>query len=491
MTTPSPPPDRTGRLRLRFAAWIAVTLALLVGTPIWIVLLRGTRLLDHNATLFAGWLTLGAAAVGMLALLKTTPTGALVLPPRVNRAVVIGGAAWLQIIAVIFLMPVLSEDALRYRLDGKLWLLGYSPYAYPPAELETLGGPAPAADESFRPDVMDRLVVRPDLPTIYLPTSQLAFVAVRSIEYVLLPEVPAIDVQPGEHWRDVAPRVPFAQRLLLLRIASATGAVGATALLVSALRRRRQSAWWAAIFGWSPLVVIECGGMGHQDILGVVLLLAAARSWGRTRFGRAGFFLAAAALVKPLAILPLPWAVRESVLRRRRLRRVVIGVAAPLLVALPILLYQSGYAGLWRTTREYVNSWVANGLIFEGLNALFGGPGARAAGGLIVVAVAVVLWRRRADPATAGYWLFLALLLVSPVVYPWYLMWPLCLAPLLRGGGWAIAVWAATSGLCYELWPAMERTGLWRMPPGWLAAEYLPVLAAVGWELWRSRRVRE
>ena len=487
LSTDAPPPDRAGPLRLRLLAWILVSAALLLGTPAWLWLLRGTRLLDHHATLFAGWAILGGAIVAMLALLKTTPPDAVVLPPRVNRAIIIGGAAWLQLLAVLLLMPVLSEDGLRYRLDGKLWLLGVSPYAHAPAELEALGNRSTPADESFRPDAIDRLVVRPDLPTIYLPTSELAFVGIRSIEYVLLPDLPAIDVRPGETWRDVAPRVPFAQRLLLLRVAAALGAVGATALLVSALRRRRQSAWWAAIFGWSPLVVIECGGMGHQDILGVVLLLTAAQSWGRTRFGRAGLFLTAAALVKPLAILPLPWAVRESVFRRRRLRRVVIGVAVPVLVALPILLYQRGYAGLWRTTSEYLNSWVANGLIFDGLNALLGGPGARAAGAVLVAVLGVWLWRRRVDPATAGHALFLALLLVSPVVYPWYLMWPLGLVPLLKRGGAAVAVWCATAGLTYELWPALGRTGLWQLPPGWLAAEYAPVLAVLAWEVWRSR----
>ena len=486
--TPDAPltPARRGRLRLRLAAWVAVAVVLLAGTPAWLFLLRGARLLDHDRTLFAGWVVLGGATLAMLGLLRTTPADALVLPPRANRAIVIGGAAWLQLLAVLLLMPVLSEDPLRYRLDGKLWLLGVSPYARAPAEVESMG--AGPADESFRPDALDKLVVRPDLPTIYLPTSELGFVAVRSIEYVLLPELPAVDVRPGEHWREVAARVPFVNRLLLFRVAGAVGAVGATALLVSALRRRRQSAWWAAVFGWSPLVVIECGGMGHQDILGVVLLLAAAQSWTRTRFGRAGFFLTAAALVKPLAILPLPWAVREGVFRRRRLRRVIVGVAAPLLIAAPILIYQRGYVGLGRTMGEYLGTWVANGLIFDAMAAALGGPGARYLAAALVVAVGVALWRRRADAAAAGYGLFLALLLVSPVVYPWYLMWPLCLAPLLRRGGWTIAVWAATAGLTYQLWPEQARTGLWQLPPAWLAAEYGPVFVALAVEVWGSRR---
>ena len=479
MTAPpdQPTPTRPA-VRARLTAWILASLALLFGTPAWLWLIRGPRLLDHHATLFAGWLALGSAVVAVLWLLRTTPPDAVRVPDRAGRWVVVGGAAWLQVCAVALLMPVLSEDALRFRLDGKLWLLGVSPYAHAPDDVAARSAGSASEGDALRPDSIDRRVTYPELSTIYLPAGEAAFAAARAVEFTLLPGPPPV----GEgDWRDVAPRLPFADRLLVYRVLFGACAVAATGVLVNVLRRRRQSVWAAALFGWNPLVVIEAGGMAHQDFLGVLLLLAAFRSLGRVQFGRACFLLMAAALVKPLALLLLPWFLRDAVRRGRRFRRAAIGGAVPLALAAPAWLYQGGYAGWWATMSAYAKVWEANGGVYALVTSAGVGPvAARAVGGLLVLGVAAWLWRRRADAPAAGYGVLAALLLVSPVAYPWYVAWALCLVPLMRRAGWAVVVWSATAGLSYQLWPASRATGLWELPPGWLLAEYAPVAVALG-----------
>jgi hypothetical protein len=80
------------------------------------------------------------------------------------------------------------------------------------------------------------------------------------------------------------------------------------------------------------------------------------------------------------------------------------------------------------------------------------------------------------------------LLLFAPVVYPWYLLWPIAFVPLLRGPqGLAGLVWAATAGLSYSLW--RDAGWIWSVRPGWLVAEYLPVLVVLAVEGMRLARL--
>ncbi|HLL88016.1 MAG TPA: hypothetical protein VK324_01815, partial [Tepidisphaeraceae bacterium] len=105
-------------------------------------------------------------------------------------------------------------------------------------------------------------------------------------------------------------------------------------------------------------------------------------------------------------------------------------------------------------------------------------------GAAAVVAAGVVLWRRRATAATAAYVLLGVMLLVAPVAYPWYLVWPLAVVPLLRGrAGWAALAWSGTAVLAYRLW----REPTWTLPAAWALAEYAPVYAAAAVEWWRAR----
>ena len=47
------------------------------------------------------------------------------------------------------------------------------------------------------------------------------------------------------------------------------------ALLVLALRSTKRSAWWLALYAWHPLPLTEIAASGHQDIIGIALIVAA------------------------------------------------------------------------------------------------------------------------------------------------------------------------------------------------------------------------
>lgn len=468
------PPQPTRRL-LRLSAWIALVVWLLSGSLAWLTALRGEAILHDHTLLMAGWGGLGLGGLALAGLLATTPPDAIRLSPRASRIMIVAGAALLQGTAVALVWPGLSDDVVRYRNDGGALLSGVSPYAVAPAQ------------RVQHADAIDRLIPYGHLHTIYLPTSQALFAVTRWAEQRLLPPPPAPDA--GE-WRGALARLGWRQRALVWRIVVAGLAVAASAALVSILQHAGHSGWWAALFAWHPLTVLECGGMGHQDVLGVLLVLTTLLALQRGRAPLGATLLALACGVKPIALLLVPFVFRE--MHRRMLRRPVLLFALVLAgLYLPLLVHADSLRGWSMTLQTYSRSWEANGSIYELLKYLAGEDGrdiqsakdwARRLAVLLTAATALLLWFKRARVATAAYWLTLVPLLSAPVLYPWYLIWMLAMVPLAmpqRGGGWTGLVFAATVVLSYQLW----REPVWRLPGPWLLAEYLPVYAALATEL--------
>jgi hypothetical protein len=480
--------------RLRFAAWIVLCVAVLAGMPIWFVWLRtGNRILHDLPLLAVGWMLGGGCLIGIWVLLKTTPRDAIRLSTTGGLAAVVGGAAWLQVAAVLLLPPVLSDDALRYRADAKLWLLGESPYANPPEKLRELA----RQDDELTLDVLDVATAYENVETIYLPTSQLAFVAATAFEIALWPLPPPAEVGADPHWREVVPTLPWWERLLPLRLMFGGAAVVATLVIGLILKDAGRSVWYAVLFGWNPLVVVECGGMGHQDIIGGLLLVLAIRRMQRGRASRTGLLLGLAALVKPQVLLLLPNVMRRIAGRGGRWSAVRVVTALTVVIALlasSMMLWDGGLSGWWSTASVYATTWEANGIWYRAIVDSLGGSDGQVAaklGGLgLLLLATIMLVALNASATAAGYTLLLLYLLVSPVAYPWYLIWPLVLMPLVatqpRLGGLTALVWSATAGLSYQLW----QEPIWRLPWPWLAAEYVPVLLAAVAEMLLLKRQR-
>jgi hypothetical protein len=245
-------------------------------------------------------------------------------------------------------------------------------------------------------------------------------------------------------------------------------------------------------------VTLEIGGMGHQDIVGVLLLLLSLYALVKVRPLMGVTTLALAAAVKPFAFFLAPFVLRDMTDTSRT--RAAFWFAATLMILyLPPLLYQHGYSGWRATAQTYSQTWEANGSFYEVIvrtagNGDEGRANERAKQMARLLAVAALLaaalaaWQFRASPAMAGYWLCLVALLVAPVAYPWYLLWALCFVPLLRGeAGWTVIVWSGTIGMSYLMW----HTPTWRMSDGALVAEYGVVYGALMFEaVLLIRRVR-
>jgi hypothetical protein len=369
-------------------------------------------------------------------------------------------------LTLLFRPPDLSDDANRYLWDGRVAASGRSPYGFAPAD--------PAAAGLF-PDLAPR-VAHPELRTVYPPVAQAAFRAGASISPTGVVAIKAIFAAA-----DVA----------VVALLLAGGGAGA--------------GFAAALYAFHPLPVTESAGQGHLDSLGVALLLAAIVYLGRRRPVSAGFAFAAAALTKYVPIgaaLPL--------VRRGRLRFAFVALAAgATLWGLASRGGASPAAGLGPSaTRREFNS-VGYPAVARAVEAAELPERAKAAfirlkerldhpewaqdvfpffytaffaRALLALALAVALvWIAARERDVGGGVLASlgALLLASPTLHPWYLLWVLPFAGKRREPAFLYLSFAVplSYALLYPL-------------PGWsartvLLVEYVPFAALLARTLFR------
>jgi hypothetical protein len=264
----------------------------------------------------------------------------------------------------------------------------------------------------------------------------------------------------------------------------------------------------AALYAFHPLPVTETAGQGHLDALGVALLLASVVYVSRRRPLAAGIAFAAAVLVKYV-----PLAAFAALARRGKLwfaaAAIAVGAAvwglaaqagvSPAVGLGPLatrwefnsLLYPAVSATVetaeipqkakaayirWKEEREH-RLWMQD--VFPYFYSAFF---ARALLGIFLIAALVTIAVTVKDLELALFASIATLLLVSPTLHPWYLLWVLPFAAKRREPAFVYLCTAAplAYGLLYPL-------------RGWTplairVAEYGPFAALLGWTLLRSQR---
>jgi hypothetical protein len=408
----------------------------------------------------SGWFRLGLLAcltgLGLLAWAWWRLGGVLRAAPQPPglRWLLATGALWA--VPLLLAPPLGSRDLYAYACQGAVWLDGHDPYAVGAA----------AGDCRWLASVPS---LWQDNPAPYGPLALLGSAAAVAV---------ARQVAGGETGE------------LLVALAGLRLVALAGALLVAAALPRLAAAGGvpAAPATWlglvTPLVAVHAIAGGHNDALVaglVVAALAGAAGAGAVGVGAvsadragvggrraaawaalAGLAVGLAVAVKVTALAALPFALLLAARRRPGAGVVLGGAAVTAFLGLTLLtdlgvgwtraLLATGALAQWSSVPTGLG--MAAGYLLWGLGApgAFDGAVAVARGvGLVALAgfSAVMLWqawRRRSDPPAvlvrAGA-VLAAVVLLGPVVYPWYALAPLAVLAAVtrdRRARWWLAV---------------------------------------------------
>ncbi len=366
-------------------------------------------------------------------------------PRPAARRLVLAAAVVAHGVAVLG-EPILEDDPARYLWDGYVFAERGSPY-----------GIAPSAwfeDDSLPPAWQEILsdVNHPELPTIYGPAQQWLHRA-------------ALAVAPGEVWP--------------LQLAAALASV-ALVLGLAPLVAPRVLPWLA----WSPLLLKEGALTAHHDVLGVHAIVGASRVLDARPFA-AGVLLALAIGIKPFAALAVPFLLWRS----------PAGVAGCGLASLALVLPFAG------------SDLGADSLAAMARGGWFNAPVQLAAvelvtPGLVQAACAIALalgvawfgWqevrgvRAPASLPRGDLW-FGWMLLWSPVLNPWYAIWPLAFAAVHPTRTAWVASVALLGSYAHGLQLGAPSLGPYEIPvwASWL--QFAPIAVAFAWDWRRPLRV--
>lgn len=227
----------------------------------------------------------------------------------------------------------------------------------------------------------------------------------------------------------------------------------------------------ALLYAWNPLVLVAFAHEGHNDSAMLFLMTLAWWLSERGQRAAAGLALGGAFLAKIPAVVLLPAFARR--LRGRGFAAVSFCVAA-------VLFAISGSVVAWSANLRQFGEMRFNGSLCPALETYLGPSSARWVLGAGVLAVAALFAARRPLPYAAVVGMA-ALLAASPTVHPWYVTWLLPFAAAAPRP-W-ILVWSVTALLGYLPWEAARQGAGW-VEWSWVPwATYLPVLAAMLWQV--------
>jgi len=415
------------------------------------------------------------AAVGVVAVSSAAVAFVLVLREcrreTISARTAIGFAIAYHV-ALLFLPLLFSRDVYSYAYYGRIAAAYHAnPYVATPA--------------NFPHDVLATFVGPKwvDTPAVYGPLwTQVSALVTRAVD-------------------DVGTMI---SAFRVIAIAASLATVFVVAGLVRRVRPER-AAFAVALVGLNPVVLFQSAASGHNDLLVALAVVFSGRELWATAA------LALGALVKVTAAVPLLlWWVAVAARRPRgqRVRTLAphLGLAAAfaLVAAAPFANTEDPTLGAVELGSH--EGWLAPSRFFRRVvDAISGdvlGIVPRIAFAMIAVAAVVLVaravWRRRLEIASALVgaswgWGLLCLMLLGPVLLPWYVTWALPLGWLLPrvprtvliGTGLALTVsqWTSEPAAFGSAYYANLLVGHYVITP--------VVIGLLGWlllDLWRRTR---
>jgi alpha-1,6-mannosyltransferase len=366
---------------------------------------------------------------------------------------IIVGWALIFRLSLVWVRPgFLSDDIYRYVWDGLVQQAGINPYFYPPQATELA---------FLRDDAIFPMINRKWALTLYPPGAQLFF---RLTAWL----------SPGD--------------LIAMKAVILLADAASIALLLRLLKQLGMHQAYVLLYAWHPLVIVELGISGHLDGLMIPFVLLAFLWLMQNRPRLVGASLALATLIKLYPALLLP------VLYGKRAWQMPVLFFA--LIGIGYLLYLNagfqviGYLPYYIAPDEFNNLSVRPILMWlVGLVTETPFPYVKwLSAAILLLAMWQCLRQAHKTPQQTVQWgvglIALYLVLVSPSVFQWYLVWLLALVTLTQN--WLTPAWL------YWSWSVnldyLAALPIFTDALHWLhLVEYVPVFLWIMGYWWRRR----
>ncbi len=340
--------------------------------------------------------------------------------------------------------PIGSEDAFRYLWDGKVQSNGVNPYLYAALD-EHLG----FLHSPLLPAAMNHA----DLKTIYFPLSQWIFYICYQISGEAL----------------------WSYKLVYIFAELAT--MAGLLLILTKLAVPRK---YLLLYALCPLPIIQFAVDAHLDAIGIPFFIFSLFFYLSGRKVFSYVLLGLSMSIKPVGLILLPGLLFMEKGSRNKLTAVSIPLLTVGVQFLPYLFTSNPFETLFAFTKD----WSFNGIVFELFYRYFNDNQPARLYCVVVLGVALILLNyRRKDFLEAGYFSILFLMLLSPVVHPWYVSWVAVLLPIVRK--WSGIYLTAAVSLTSFTVMNFKLTGGWTQYPIVLLVEYVPVMVLLIIELRR------
>ena len=189
------------------------------------------------------------------------------------------GAALLLRLVFGAALPALSDDFWRYLWDGRLLTHGINPYQFIPSALLE----QPIFEQAHLRQLYSHLN-SPNYYSVYPPLTQLLFA---TATYLFPSKVEG--------------------SVLLLRGLVIALEMGTIVVLIKWLQLNNKAIYWAFIYAFNPLIILELSGNLHTESLMLLFLMLLLYFWSKQQYNKSAVAcaLAVAAKLIPLMLLPL------------------------------------------------------------------------------------------------------------------------------------------------------------------------------------------
>jgi hypothetical protein len=235
------------------------------------------------------------------------------------------------------------------------------------------------------------------------------------------------------------------------------------------------------IYAALPLITFQFFIDAHIDLVGVALMIVSVSLYFYDKKLLSYILLGLSLSVKPTGFLLIPFYFQNETFVKEKLKSVFIPTTVFLITFLPYIFTATPLD----TLINYSINWTFNGMIYHILNMLLNDNlTVRILCGIFYLLFLIFLFISKTNILNKIYLSLFFLMIFSPVVHPWYLIWFVVLLPVVRSfsGIYFVSAISLTSFsiLRYQL------TGVWEEYTWALLAQYVPLVILFYYEIKRK-----